>query len=89
MNERDTTRDEIARRIAEHVGQPWDDPETDQAAAREVADAVMPVVDRYRAALERVSSWADSMETDLMGQPSLAGRAIAQAARDAIRGDGS
>ncbi|MGW4128016.1 hypothetical protein [Amycolatopsis japonica] len=56
MSERDVTRDEIARRIAEHVDQPWDDPETDQTAAREVADAVMPVVDRLLGEISQLES---------------------------------
>lgn len=42
--------------------------------------------DELQAAVNRVQAWADGMETDIMGQPSIAGRAIAQAVRNALGG---
>lgn len=52
-------------------------------------DGAMVYVDELLATIARVETWATSLETDIMGDPSLAGRAIAAAARAAIRGDES
>ncbi|MEU7787693.1 hypothetical protein [Amycolatopsis sp. NPDC049159] len=43
--------------------------------------------DGLQAAVDRVRAWADSLETDFEGNPSLTGRAIAAAARGALQGD--
>lgn len=66
------------------------------STASNLWDAIRPEVDtlvdenrKLTAALERVNNWADGMEWDLEGQSSLYGKAIAQAVRDAIRGDKS
>jgi hypothetical protein len=53
---RGVLRDDIARRIAEYLEQPWDDASTDQDAARDVADQVMPVVDMLRTTI--VDLWS-------------------------------
>jgi hypothetical protein len=55
-DDRNELRDDVARRIAEYLGQPWDDETTDQDAARDVADAVMPVVDRLRTEITALES---------------------------------
>jgi hypothetical protein len=64
------------------------------STASHLWEAIEPEVDalveenrRLLAALERVSTWADGMEIDFEGQPSIYGKAIAKAVRDAIRGD--
>lgn len=53
----------------------------------EIVAAVMPVVDELTAALDRVRAWADSMEHDFQGSPSLYGAAIATEVRNRIAGE--